>query len=254
MTGGGLEGLRVLMLRPPRPQDPLVAGLEAAGAEVLCLPLLRIEPVPADPAGLTAAAAAQWIFVSRHAVLHGMAAVTAAGHGVTGRTVYAVGAATAAALRADWRIAAHYPPQPDTEGLLALPDLQAGALSGQEIVIFRGVGGRDVLARELRARGARVTCCEVYRQVAEHRWRDRICAELARPGPLVAVAHSGSLVRALRAVLDQMPVATPVPPCLVPGARVAAAARRLGLKPLVAASALAGEMEREVRRWYTPAA
>lgn len=254
MTGGGLEGLRVLILRPPRPQDPLAAGLEAAGAEVLCLPLLRIEPVTVDPAALAAAAAAQWIFVSRHAVLHGMAAVTAAGHGVAGRTVYAVGAATAAVLRADWRIAARYPPQPDTEGLLALPDLQAGVLAGREIVIFRGVGGRDALARELRARGARVTCCEVYRQVPEHRWRDPVRAELARPGPLVAVAHSGSLVRELRAVLDQMPVATPVPPCLVPGARVAAAARRLGLEPLVAASALADEMEREVRRWYTPAA
>jgi uroporphyrinogen-III synthase len=156
-------------------------------------------------------------------------------------------------LRADWRIAARYPPQPDTQGLLALPDLQSQALAGREMVIFRGVGGRDALGRELRARGARVTFCEVYRQVPEQRWRDSVRAELARPGSLLAVAHSGSLVRELRAVLDAMPVATPVPPCLVPGARVAAAARRLGLQPLVAASALAAEMEREIRRWYTPA-
>ena len=254
MTGAALAGLRVLILRPPRPQDPLAVGLESAGAEVLGLPLLRIEPVPADPRALAAAATAQWIFVSRHAVLHGMTAVTAAGQGTAGRTIYAVGAATAAALRADWRIAARYPPQPDTEGLLALPDLQSGALAGREIVIFRGVGGRDALRRALRARGARVTCCVVYRQVPEDRWRERIRAELVRPGPLVAVAHSGSLVRALRAVLDEMPAATPAPPCVVPGVRVAAAARQLGLKPLVAASALAGEMEREIHRWYTPAA
>lgn len=254
MTGAALAGLRVLILRPPRPQDPLAAGLAAAGAEVRCLPLLRIEPVPADPAALAAAAAAQWIFVSRHAVRHGMAAVAGAGHAAAGRAVYAIGAATAAVLGADWGIAARFPQQPDTLGLLALPELQPGALAGRGIVIFRGVGGRDALAAELRARGARVTCCEVYRQVAEHRWRDAVRAELTRPGPLVAVAHSASLVRALRALLEDMPAATPLPPCLVPGVRVAAVARRLGFQPLVAASALADEMERAVRRWYTPAA
>ena len=248
MTGGELTGLRVLILRAARPGDPLAVGLRAAGAEVHCLPLLRIEPLAIDSGTPGGAADAIWIFVSRHAVRHGAAVLQAAGCEVAGHEVYAVGAATAAAVRDAWGCVARYPVEPTSEGLLRLPGLHA--VAGREVVIFRGAGGRDAVRAELAARGARVSYCEVYRRVAELRWVERVRAELARPGPLLAVAHSGAVVTALRALLGDASVPAPV---LVPGQRVAAIARAAGFVPVTAGSALAGEMEQAVCRWYTPA-
>lgn len=253
MTGGELAGLRVLILRAARAGDPLAERLAAAGAEVQCLPLLRIEPVAVDSARLTgpaAAADAIWIFVSRHAVRHGATVLQMLGLQVQSRELYAVGAATAAAVRDAWGCAARYPEQPNSEGLLQLPGLQR--VVGRPVVIFRGVGGRDLLRAELATRGARVSYCEVYRRIAEPRWAARVRAELARPGPPLAIAHSGAVVTALAELLGGAPVRWPVP-ILVPGSRVASVARTAGFDPLMADSALAAEMEQAVRRWYTPA-
>ena len=50
----------------------------------------------------------------------------------------------------------------DSEELLAHPGL--GPVAGRRIVIFKGVGGRDLLARVLVERGATVTQCALYRR------------------------------------------------------------------------------------------
>lgn len=252
MTPGALAGLRVLILRAARADDPLANRLMAAGAEVQSLPVLRIESITPDPAVLARAVTADvWIFVSRHAVHRGATALAAAGLQAGAQEIYAVGAATAAAVRETFGRAASYPDDPTSEGLLRLPGLQTPA--GRSITIFRGVGGRELLGETLVARGALVSHCQVYRRIAETDWSDRIRAELERPGPLLVVAHSGAVVAALRALLDAAALPRAPPYCLVPGARVAALARAAGLVPLVAEGALAGQMERAVCRWYTPA-
>lgn len=251
-----LAGLRVLILRSARPGDPLAARLTAKGADVHCFPLLGIEPRPALDADLavTVVNADGWIFVSRHAVRHGLEQLAAAGLLPTRVPIFAVGAATAAALREDWGIAARHPSEANTEGLLGLPELRE--VRGRTLVIFRGAGGRDALRAGLCARGARVHYCEVYRRVPERRWEPELSMALVAPGPLLLVAHSGDVLRALRSVVDRAregedrSVALPV--CLVPSERVAGIARGLGFEPLIAPSALAAKMEQAVCRWYTP--
>lgn len=51
----------------------------------------------------------------------------------------------------------------DSEALLALPEMQA--VSGQNIMLFRGIGGRDLLADSLTERGAKVTFAESYQRI-----------------------------------------------------------------------------------------
>lgn len=51
----------------------------------------------------------------------------------------------------------------DSESLLALPEMNK--IAGKKILLVRGVGGRDVLAETLRARGAQVTFAECYQRI-----------------------------------------------------------------------------------------
>ena len=51
----------------------------------------------------------------------------------------------------------------DSEALLALPEMQA--MKNKKVMIFRGVGGREVLADTLKIRGATVSFAESYRRI-----------------------------------------------------------------------------------------
>jgi uroporphyrinogen-III synthase len=76
----------------------------------------------------------------------------------------AVGQRTAEALLDQCgRIDIQAPPPYNSEALLAMAELQAAA--DKRIVIFRGVGGRELLAETLRQRGAHIDYAEVYRRV-----------------------------------------------------------------------------------------
>ena len=51
----------------------------------------------------------------------------------------------------------------DSEALLALPEMQN--MQGKKVMLFRGIGGRDVLGDTLKSRGAQVTFAECYQRV-----------------------------------------------------------------------------------------
>ena len=79
--------------------------------------------------------------------------------------VIAVGHATWQALQA-LGINASLPEKHDSEGLLALPPLQY--VQEKTVLIVRGDGGRELIAEDLRNRGATVHYFESYRRV----WRN----------------------------------------------------------------------------------
>ena len=184
-----LAGLKIAVTRPRDQAAPLARCIEQAGGIPLLFPLLDIAPV-ADQSALHEQIfrLAQFdlaIFISPNAVQYGMAAIRAAlsphpspasGRGVgdsagEGKVlilppalkIATVGQGSAKALR-ELGIAEVIAPAErfDSEGLLALPELQN--VAGWRVLILRGDGGRELLGDTLRARGATVEYAACYRR------------------------------------------------------------------------------------------
>ncbi len=199
---GALTGASVIVTRPASAAAPLVNAALKLGARVVRLPGLRLCP-PDDDQAITqdlqrARTADAWIFTSP-------AAVRFAARGMTGfeaplpSRVFAVGAGTARAL-ARYAVEALAPSQQhDSEGLLALPDLQA--LGGQRIAIIDAPGGRDVIAPALTARGAQVTRIGVYRRAAPKLTRRHLESLEHTPLPWISLVSSGEALDHLHAAL-----------------------------------------------------
>lgn len=159
-----LSGLGVLVTRPAGQAEGLRARLRELGAKPFLFPTLEIQP-PADTA-LLARRLAELpdydlaIFVSPTAVQYGLAGIPA---WPTGLRAAGVGQGTAAALRAAGIKQVVAPSEGgDSEHLLAHAAL--ADMAGKRVLIFRGEGGRELLADTLAARGARVDYAECYRR------------------------------------------------------------------------------------------
>lgn len=228
-----LAGLSILVTRPREQGAVLAESLRAAGAGATELPVLEIVALPAaiPPGALGHAEAA--IFVSVNAVQHGAELLRASGGLSAGTPVFAIGRATATALQAAGYANVVSPQQKiDSEGLLALPQLQA--VEGKLIIVVKGKseqGGRKLLETELATRGARVVVLECYeRRLAspEKSVLDAITGKLADRSLAVVMALSVETLDALLALFA--PVASQLREAwlLVPHPRVAAAAHERG--------------------------
>jgi uroporphyrinogen-III synthase len=178
-----LAGLGVLVTRPAHQAEPLCDLIAAAGGTPIRFPVIAIEP-PADPAVAAAVIDALdgfdlAIFISANAVEQGVAAVRARRDWPPGLATASIGEATAQALIERGLAPAIRPTDRfDSEALLEQPALRD--MAGKRVVIFRGEGGRELLAEALRGRGAEVVYAEVYRRTLPEvdsvplcdRWRD----------------------------------------------------------------------------------
>jgi uroporphyrinogen-III synthase len=179
-----LGGAGILVTRPAGQAEGLMQRLADLGANPLAFPALAIL-APADPARLHTVLArlADYqlaIFISPNAVERGLAAIPT---WPASLPVAAVGKGTAARLRQAGFSQVLAPADgADSEHLLALPEL--ADMTGQAVLILRGVGGRELLAETLTARGARVDYAECYRRGAPPD---------ADPAPVLAALAQGRL-------------------------------------------------------------
>ncbi|CAJ0699608.1 hypothetical protein LMG19089_02384 [Ralstonia edaphis] len=167
----------VVVVTRPRAQAPmLVAALERHGLRTHQFPLLDIAPTPnlddlraalSDPSRY-----ALVVFVSPNAVQQAFAAMPEGFRWPQEVPVAVVGPASAQAL-ATHGVAppAHRVIKPDTHADDARQDSEAlyarldvPSLSGREVLIVRGNGGREWLADQLREAGASVRTVEAYRR------------------------------------------------------------------------------------------
>ena len=150
---------------------------------------------------------------------------------VDGCQVIAVGQKTRDTL-VSAGIEAQIPERADSEGLLQMPALEA--VERNDVLIVKGEGGRDLLGKELTARGARVVEWSCYRRV----WPDVSLTALDAFAhhALVFQASSGEVLSRLSELLAgagkrdlfQSTV-------IVPSERVAALAERSGWRSVVRA-------------------
>ena len=120
----------------------------------------------------------------------------------------------------------------NTESLLEHPDLQQDKIAGKSIVIFRGVGGRELLGNILTERDAKVVYAEMYQ-----RKKNSILSlnqkELADIDMLTVTSNEG--LQNLYDLTDDKSALTALP-IVVPGIRAHKLATQLGFSSIIQSS------------------
>jgi uroporphyrinogen-III synthase len=238
---GALAGVGVLVTRPVRQAAGLARQLAALGATPIVWPAIVILP-PADPSALARvhanlASYTAAVFVSANAVEYGVGDPTAWPRSLL---PFAPGPGTAEALAAVGIRDARVPRERfDSEGLLALPELQE--MQGKRVIVFRGDGGRELVGDTLRARGAHVDQVACYRRAAPASGADGLRAAL-REGRVhaVTITSSEGLDNFLAAIGEDGRALLVRIPVFAPHARIAAHAREQRLMAVATAGSDAG--------------
>lgn len=167
--GGPLAGRSIVVTRPQDQAASLCRAIREAGGEAVLFPVIAIGPAP-DDAGLRAIAQRLEdfdlaFFVSPNAVRHALDSLLPQRPWPARLRVATVGKGSEREL-ARYGLTAVIAPQAgfDSEAVIALPEFAASAVAGRRVVIFRGDGGRDLLANTLRQRGAEVEFVTCYRR------------------------------------------------------------------------------------------
>lgn len=249
LSGGAqqaLSGQRVLITRPAHQQPPLIAGLQAHGATTISLPLLAITaPSRGDQADvlrrqlLALDSYELLVFISSNAVREGCKAIDDYWPQFpVGLDLLAIGPSTAAlAEKLTGQRVRSAAGGMTSEDLLELDSFTN--IEGRRIGIFRGEGGRDFLAQQLRKRGAQVDYFDVYRRVELNYEDTQVREALIESEPTLLTAMSGQTLLALRGLIDQLsePQADKllILPVIVPSQRVRDLAAEMGFENPIAA-------------------
>jgi uroporphyrinogen-III synthase len=166
-----LSGVTVVVTRPAHQAERLCQSIETAGGTALRFPVIEIRP-PSNPKQ----AQSQLkqlnsfdlaVFISTNAVASAFDLLGGLSEPPPGWppkvAIAAVGQATAKAITSQGLAVNYQTSKPyNSEALLNIPELQA--LRGKRILILRGEGGREYLAKTLRERGAEVEYAECYQR------------------------------------------------------------------------------------------
>lgn len=162
-----LDGISVLVTRPAEQAESLARAIEGAGGTAIRAPMIVITGLhDGSVAGAVARDLRSFdivIFVSRNAAEFGVALIKEEAQSLDGMPVFAVGLGTATSLQG-LGVKPVITPASEfgSEGLLRLDGLSEAKIKDKRIIIFRGVGGREYLAKTLERRNAEVVYCECY--------------------------------------------------------------------------------------------
>lgn len=203
MTDKSLAGITIAVTRPVDQAQALCEAITHLGGRAVLFPLLAIAPLKdyhAFEQQLTQLETTDWaIFISSNAVNYAMPRVLRHYGNVPDNLKFAaIGHQTAKEL-AHYGVRNVLTPHTrfDSETLLALPEMHD--VANMKIAIFRGVGGRELMAETLTARGACVYFAECYQRI-NPQTDANLLAELWHKGELQALIVTSS--EAMRYLLD----------------------------------------------------
>ena len=235
MTTKPLQGLGIAITRPVEQAKKLATLITEAGGTPILFPLIAITPLNdynQFEAVISEIESYDWaIFISSNAVQNGMPRLVKQGI-PKNLNFAAIGPITASELQGFGVKDVLIPNgRFDSESLLALPEMQA--IKNKRVLIVRGIGGRDVLAETLKARGAQVSFAECYQRInpqAECNLLTQLYAENKLHGIVVTSSE------AMRHLLDLAGDADWLKQVIlfVNHARIAELPLQLGLKVVVA--------------------
>lgn len=225
-----LAGASVVVTRPAGTATALRRRVRALGGHFVALPGVGLRAVAdADVArrALRAARTADVVvFVSPAAVRYAFALEPRLRF-ARATQVVAPGLGSARALHRRGIVGTVSPSRQDSEGVLGLPGLQR--LRGRRVVLIGAAGGRELLPKELAARGARVERIEVYARTAPRLTARHLAALAAAPTPRISMFSSAEALANLRRCLPpEVWRALAGGECVASSARIAMLARTAG--------------------------
>ena len=165
MTSTHLQNCTIVVTRPETVADKLIKQLEEHGAKVVHFPVIAISPAKETDRVLAQARSLSTydmaIFISRNAAIFGSALIKQVSDWPPATQIIAIGEGTAQQLlKLGLSTDIVSKGIANSENLLKSPAMNS--VAGKRILIFRGNGGKELLADNLRNRGASVDYLECY--------------------------------------------------------------------------------------------
>ncbi len=237
MTTKPLSGIHIAVTRPVDQARAITELISHLGGVAISYPLLAIQPLEdyrAFEQQLAELETTDWaIFISTNAVANAMPRILKRYGNIPENLRFAAMGHQTAKELGFYGVHNVLIPHTrfDSETLLALPEMRD--VANMKIAIFRGVGGRELLAGTLKSRGANVYFAECYRRVNPQTSAD-LLADLWEKGQLQAIIVTSS--EAMRYLLELAGSAEwlrHVTLC-VNHARIAELPQQIGLKVAIA--------------------
>lgn len=230
----------VIVTRPQHQAGPILHELASMGYATIHHPLMHIAPLPDDNTSASLRQLIQNIDEYQAVVVISM---NAAEIGLSWLDNYwpqypvgidwiAVGPSTAEILT-NAGLTVHCPESGfDSEAMLTLPCLNPTQMPGKKVLLWRGIGGRELLASTLRQHGAQVDYAELYeRQAIDYspqQWQQALA-----DGAVLMLSST----QALDIVCSQVPnIAELTEVLIVPSVRSSNDAKARGFKRVITAA------------------
>lgn len=263
-----LQGIRVLVTRPAHQADALSQMISEQGGQAVLFPVIEISPIHLSD---TVSAILKHpdkidfiIFISPNAVQYGLTELLASGVVEQDEVskhikLVTIGQASARKLKQLLgREADIYPvEQYNSEALLAHEGLKKTAVKNKNIIIFRGLGGRELLADTLKLRGAKVEYAEVYQRLKPQFHRHELDAVWKDNTPDIITITSSEGLNNLLEMVHEMPgqkydKQLKQTPLVVVTEKIRLNAQALGFnKIIVVPKASNAELIKGVTQWFT---
>jgi len=236
-----LAGKRILGTRAVHQSVSLTQLIRDKGGEVINFPVIDIQARTLSAVELDYLQQLESydfvFFISRNAVNFALKLINGKIDRLQGICCVAVGKATKNSL-VEYGIQQSLVPVKgfNSEAVLDLNELQN--LSDKRCLIFRGLGGRELLAFGLRERGAQVDYMDVYQRVLPQQDVRQVSDYLLNKQLAAILIYSGTALKNLLLLLAEPRVAECLlaTPLVVISQRIATLAKQLGFKQIMIAT------------------